>query len=183
MDLRLIIKNIKQKQRKNTTVLVGIDGRSGSGKSSLAEELNKRFADGQIIHLDVFGMYEGAISSKIVINELFLPLKNNRKATFKGYEKGYENEFFSIKPGGIIIVEGIFALNADLILYYDYKIWVECPATLGYERGAARDIKLSGIDNSERWLSYWMPKEEEYIKTQQPQHKADYIVDGTKELK
>jgi len=76
-------------------------------------------------------------------------------------------------------LDGIFALNSDLESYYNYKIWVECPPRIGHKRGVARDAKLSGVDSSDRWLNYWMPKEEEYIKSEKPQKKADYIVDGT----
>lgn len=182
MNFQLMVDSIKQRKQRGSTLLVGIDGRSGSGKSSLAEKLSKRFGDSQIIHLDTFGMYEGENSSKRVINDVLLPLKNNQLARYRGYEKGHENESYLVESGGISIVEGIFALNADLISYYDYKIWVECPAKLGHERGNARDIQLSGIDNSEKWLNYWMPKEEEYILKQKPQDKADFIVDGSKEL-
>ena len=178
MDIQSIIKSIKRKQQNKQTLLIAIDGRSGSGKSYLAEELKKQLPNVKIVSLDVFGMYNGKISSERVINEVITPLKNNQVANYKGYEKGYENEHYSVEPGGIVVLDGIFALNSDLEFYYDYKIWVECPPEIGYERGVARDLELSGTDNSNRWLSYWMPKEEEFIKAEKPQDKADYIVDG-----
>lgn len=105
-------------------------------------------------------MYEGNHSVQRVIHELLEPIR----------EKGGDHVF---------IVEGVFALISELLPFYDYKIWVEYPEKMGFERGLQRDIKLNDIDNSEKWLNHWLPKEQEYINKEEPQKKADYIIDAT----
>lgn len=156
MKLEEIIEKINQLRNSKTNVVVAIDGGSGSGKSSLAEGISKQMENSQIVHLDEFDLYQGTTAIDRVITEIF---ESNR------------NE--------LLIVEGIFALDKKLLPYYDLKIWVDCPREVGLERGLKRDLALNGIDNSERWLNYWLPKEDEYIKNQNPSEVADIIVDGT----
>ena len=159
MNIHKLVNEIKNKTVDKKTFIVAIDGRSGSGKTSIANALKQNIPNAEIVHLDTYGMYEGIDSIHRVIDDLLDPMKRSEKERF-------------------LIVEGIFALTSELIPFYDYKIWVECPEKLGFERGLQRDIKLNGIDNSEKWLTYWLPKEREYISTENPQHKADFIIEG-----
>jgi len=66
--------------------------------------------------------------------------------------------------------------------HYDFRIWIECPAELGCERGIARDVSRDGVDNSMQWKEIWLPEEKKVIEEHQPHLKADYILDGTQEL-
>jgi uridine kinase len=75
-------------------------------------------------------------------------------------------------------LEGVFALDKKIHEYFDLKIWIDCPAELGFRRGVARDIAGDGVDNSEKWQKIWMPLEKKYVMEQNPKEKADYILDG-----
>jgi uridine kinase len=72
----------------------------------------------------------------------------------------------------------VYALDGSIRNYFDVTIWIEYPASLGFERGIARDILRDGVDNSDKWKDKWMPLEENYVKEQEPDKAADYIVDG-----
>jgi uridine kinase len=153
MDIKIVLDFIRNKYKDGTKFLIGIDGRSGSGKTYLAEQIKNAFTKTEIISLDVFDMYKDWSGNEKIISEIL-----------------------NINKNGIFIFEGVFALNSKLESYYHCKIWVECPAEIGYERGLKRDINLNGIDNSDQWKNYWMPKEQEYINKEKPQNKADLIV-------
>lgn len=149
---------------KKGTFLIAIDGRSGSGKSVLADAIKEHISNISIVHLDTYDLYDGKLSIQRVIHEVLEPLKK------------------ADAERRMVIVEGIFALTSELIPFYDYKIWVECPEKVGFARGLKRDMNLNGIDNSEKWINYWLPKEREYIENERPEKKADYVVDSTIEL-
>ena len=160
MNIKPIIDEIRKNPKGEKTYLIAIDGRSGPGKSFLANKLKEVIPNVTIVSLDEFDLYEGEISIQKVINRVINPLKR---------DQGHN----------IVIIEGIFSLNSKLESHYDLKIWVDCPAQIGYKRGLQRDKDLNGIDNSEKWVNYWLPKEEKYIQTEKPQKRADYIIDGS----
>lgn len=70
-------------------------------------------------------------------------------------------------------------MNKTLINFYNYKIWVDILPEVGFKRGLARDISMNGINNTEKWLNYWLPKEEEHIRVEHPQNSADFIINAT----
>jgi len=54
MNLEKLIDQITNISSSNKLTLVCIDGKGGSGKSTLVEKLNKLLSNSQIIHLDWF---------------------------------------------------------------------------------------------------------------------------------
>lgn len=178
-----IITKIKSIQEiKEGPIIVAIDGVGGSGKTTLAEALIKNLKNTIIVQLDDF--YSPVLKKpdlKRLENQVLIPLRNGQKAKFQLYEwkTNALSDWKIILPEGIIVVEGVFSLDKELINYYDLKIWVEYPSELGFERGVQRDIKKDGVDSSEKWKDVWMPQEEKYKNEQEPEKKADYIIDGT----
>jgi uridine kinase len=63
-------------------------------------------------------------------------------------------------------------MDKNLINYYDYKIWVDCPPEVGQERALARD----GETFKELWINKWIPETITYINEQRPDKKADTVI-------
>lgn len=137
-----------------STVFIAVDGRSGSGKTTFSNNLKKQLKNSEVIHIDKFNLYEPEMSYKKLIAEVFNVNKNKK----------------------YVIVEGVFSLLKEFRSYYSYKIWIDLPEEIGFERGLKRDIRLNGIDNSDKWKKYWLPKEREYIIKDRPNECADYVV-------
>ncbi len=153
------IKHIKEeitRLKTKSTIFIAIDGRSGSGKTTFSQKLKKQIENSVIVHLDIFNLYEPELSIKKVVNEVF---KSDRYLNTK-----------------CVIVESVFALTKSLRKYYDYKIWIDLPEKVGFERGLKRDVALNGIDNSDKWEKYWLPKERTYFLEDNPVGCADYVV-------
>ncbi len=163
--------------------MVAIDGVGGAGKTTLAELLKKGNEKIVIIQLDDFySPILQAADLQRLKEQVLLPLHNHQEARYQKYEwkSGGFSDWQLLKPEGIFIFEGVYALENNIRDYYDLKIWLDCPADLGIKRGIARDIKRDGADNSDKWLNIWSPLEEKYKNEQQPNKTADYIIDGTK---
>lgn len=178
----LIEKIALLKQNKHT-LFIAIDGRGGSGKSTLANILKGEFHNVTIIHLDDIAHPNNLYRQEL--RELLEMLKNNKKVKYQKYDFYSQQftEWFEVSPGGIVVVEGVSTLDNVLYKEYDLKIWLECPAEMGFHRGVKRDLMVHKRDTSQEWQKEWMPEEERYINEQKPQKRADYIIDSTEEFK
>lgn len=173
-----LFQKIKNLQQKEKTLLIAIDGRGGSGKSTLAEKLKQNLPNASIVHLDDFAYPK--TDRERLLNQVISPLKENRPAKYQRFDWGTKQlaEWHEIEPGGIVIIEGVSTLHDILYKHYDFRIWIECPAEIGFRRGVERDKKVYQVDTTKEWLEEWMPEEKKYIEEQKPQKRADFIING-----
>lgn len=153
--------------------LVGIGGRGGAGKSTLA----RLIPGAQVVGTDEF--WDG---SEFVLTrlrrEVVDPLLEGAVARFHGFDWAAGREapdLRLVRPEGIVVIEGVCALHRMFRDDYDVRAWVDAPRELRLERGVARD----GEEARHRWESVWMPSEERYIERDDPIPSADVIVDGS----
>ena len=174
-DLALKIKSLP---RRKSTLLIAIDGRGGSGKNSLAEQLKQNLQNVTIVHLDDFAYPE--TDRDRLLKQVILLLKKDKTARYQRFDWGTKKlaEWHEIAPGGIVIIEGVSTLHNVLNDYFDFRIWIECPPEVGFKRGLHRDKTEYKVDTTNDWINKWMPEEKTYVESQKPQEKADYIVDG-----
>lgn len=167
--------------------IVGIDGRGGSGKSTLGRALAAQHG-GVVVELDDFYrpswerhvpplQHGGNYDLPRVRAQVLDPLLAGAAARYQRYDWDEDAlaEWHDISAGGLVIVEGTYALSYGLRDAYDVRIWVEAPYELRLARGVARD----GEAARERWTGEWMPAEDAYVAAQDPVAVADLVVDGT----
>ena len=188
---------LKKIHRRQSTLIVGIDGVGGAGKSTFARSLKAAHGsvsdDATIVRMDDFfrpssqqrtrlindNFVNGGIDWKRLRDQVILPIKENQPGGYQRYDwpSCTLQEWHVVDVGGILIIEGVYANRRELALLYDYRIWIECPRPLRLSRGLARD----GEQARDRWESDWMPTEDRYIERHRPWELADLIVDGSGE--
>jgi uridine kinase len=174
-----LLERVKNIQRKHKTLLIGIDGVGGACKTTLSEYLKEHLVGVSIVQLDDFYSPElNRADRNRVLEQVLLPLENNANAKYKIFDwrSNILIDWYTIKPGGIVIIEGVSALHSDFAEKYDFRIWISCSPEVGFGRGIERDKIRDGVDNTDKWRNIWMPQEKEYGQSQQPQLRADYIL-------
>jgi len=153
--------------------LVGIGGRGGAGKSTLA----RRFQGAQLVGTDEFWNGSEFELSRLHA-EVIKPLREGRTARYRGFNwdrrEPHPDERV-VEPRGVVVVEGVCALHRDFRDAYDLRIWVEAPYEVRLARGVARD----GEEARDTWENMWMPREEAYIARDDPVSAAHLVVDGS----
>jgi len=154
------------------TRLIGIDGASGSGKSTLAATLSDKIVSTDDFIAAPWEWYDFERLRRDVIG----PLLRDEPARYQrmDWNDGELKEWHVVEPGGVVVVEGVGALDVRVRDAYDHRIWVETPREICIARGLERD----GEDALPLWEA-WSEKEQRYWSEQHPRDAADEIVDGS----
>lgn len=164
--------------------MIAIDGRGGSGKSSLVEYLKPILPGFTMLNGDDYfepvenQVVWGDFNDERFAEDVITPLKVSNVFTYKPYDWHAEPH---ITEKNIEITKGFclercFSFRFDLD--WDLKIWVEAPKDICLERGIARESmpknRVLGA-----W-KIWQAQEDDYIHDFRPQQKADVVIDGTR---
>lgn len=165
-------------------LLIGIDGRCASGKTTLANDLLERF-DCNVFHTDDFFLpphmrteerfqKPGAnLHYERLLNEVISPILSKQSCIKFGVfscQKGeisHENTVFYKK---INIIEGAYSLHPYFGDIYNIKIFVDCDM----EKRISRIIARNGKNALPAFLDKWIPLEEAYLKEYSIQEKCDF---------
>ena len=152
--------------------LIGIGGRGGAGKSTLA----RLFVDAQVVGTDEFWNGSEFELSRLEA-EVVRPLRRGEVARFHGFDWVAQAPFpetREVRPEGAVVIEGVCALHRGFRDAYDLRIWVEASREVRLARGVARD----GDAARSTWEDVWMPMEDRYVERDDPIAAADVVVDG-----
>ena len=153
--------------------LVGIGGHGGAGKTTFA----RQFVGAQIVGTDEFWSGEDFELDRLR-REVLDPLLAGETARFHGFDwaaqRPHEDER-TVRPEGVVIVEGVCALHRMFRDAYDLRIWVDASYDVRLARGVARD----GEASRRTWEEIWIPREERYVERDDPVSAAHLIVDGS----
>lgn len=164
--------------------LLGISGFGGSGKSTLAKNLAEVLLHAQIVAMDDFWLHSNDVRSsdwpafdrERLEAQVLKPAQAGQAVRYQRYDWKAQalGEWIEVPSSDFLIVEGISALHPNLLPYYDFKIWVDCPLETAKERGLARGYGW-GIDETKVWLERWMPNDADYFVKYRPDLQADFI--------
>ncbi len=167
--------------------LIAIDGKSGSGKTSLAKGLAK-IIDCNVFHMDDFFLtpdlrtqdrlneiggnvdyirFENEVLKKIIAQESF----RYQKFSCSDFSMEESEEIF---PKKINIVEGCYSMHPSLTNYYNFKIFMDVDFQLQKER----ILKREGSEKLNRFLEEWIPKENLYFQTFNIKDSSDLIINN-----
>jgi len=187
---------------------VAVDGRTGSGKSTFADELAAAIR------------VKGRSTLRASLDDFKKPWRDARE---KGYDRmtgeGYYRDahdfdaarILLLEPAGadgdgrvalcafdpltgadhratviaaptdaVLVVDGVFAFRPEYNDFWDVRIWMDVAEEVSRERGVARDTEREGSDEAARiYDTRYRVSEQLYIDEVHPQQRADVVIDNT----
>jgi uridine kinase len=188
-------------------VRVAVDGLTAAGKSTFADELAATLADqGRVVlraSLDDFkrpwgeshlydrvsgeGYYRNAFDLEAIHRLLLEPARPNGSGAVALCsidpitQTNHRRTITSFPDDGILIVDGVFALRAELVDEWDLKIWLSIDVELSIRRGVDRDAESQGGRQHAELLhrDRYLAAELVYIREAHPAARADVVIDNT----
>lgn len=162
--------------------LVLIDGRSGSGKSTVAERLS-RLLGTALVHSDDIPWHHDPIHwADILVDGVIAPWRRGEAIHFRppGWVAQDRPGAVEVPPNPVLIVEGVGAGRSVLAAGAELVVWVQSDRDEAFRRGIARDVELGRTrEQAEEFWDEWMRAEEPFLADDQPWTRASLVVNGT----
>lgn len=158
------------------TYVVAIDGRSGSGKTSLAAKLRVELGAPVVALEDLYGGWDGLERGvDLLVSEVLEPLSAGRAARVPRYDwvALHWGEPWVLEPPGALIVEGVGAGARRAAAYASTLIWMEEPEPVRKKRALDRD----GAAFAPYW-GMWAAQEEALLARERTPERADFVITG-----
>ena len=160
--------------RRGRTVVVAIDGRSGSGKTLLGSAVAAALGC-PVVHLDEIypgwdGLREGVALAAAHVLE---PLAQGRRAAYPRWDwmRSRTGRTIAVDPGTHLVLEGCGTLVPPADRYAALRVWVDAPTALRRERALSRD----GEAYAPHW-DRWAAQEDAVYADVRPWETADLVL-------
>jgi len=149
----------------SSSILIGIAGGTGSGKTSIANYLLKKFGSEQLIVIEQDSYYKNNSALSIdernqqnfdhpdaidieLFNKQLVSLLGGKSVEIPIYDfsiHNRRNQRQFVRPCRIIVIEGILTLYFDsLRKLMNIKVFVDTPDNIRFTRRLSRDVKERG---------------------------------------
>ncbi len=176
---------IKQAERYGKDVIIAIDGRCASGKSTLADIISGK-TDCNIIHTDDFFLRPeqrteerfseagGNVDYERFFSEVIVPLTQKGECEYRPFDCRTMTLADPIKTGrkSITIIEGTYSCHPYLGRYYDLCVFLKTS-----EKEQAKRLKKRNAALYERFEREWIPMEEKYFNSFGVEEKCDILIE------
>lgn len=167
-----IIEKINEIVALRGRAVIAIDGRCGSGKTSLAENLKKELSC-NVIHMDDFFLRPEQRSEKRLqapgenvdherfLDEVLIPLRKGDGFYYRPFccQTQSLGEEVYVEPSEVTVVEGSYSCHEKLWDYYDLHVFLDVDKNEQLKRIEARE----GEEKLEVFIKKWIPLEEKYF--------------------
>jgi hypothetical protein len=166
-------------------VVLAMDGRSSSGKTTLAGRLRDVVAGSAVVHTDDIAWWHSRFGwADLLIDGVLLPARAGQPVTFRPPQWDQRQRPGAIEvPAGcpLLIIEGVGAARRESVHLVDAAIWVQSDEREAERRSLAR-VGWPGGALTLRHHRDWMAEEMPFLAGQRPWERADLIICGTPEI-
>ncbi len=190
-----ILGRMEDAKKNNRKLLLVIDGKCGSGKTTLSESLSERYGC-NVFHIDDFYlpivmqtpevMKEpgGNINYDRFISEIMAPLTSDSAVVYRPF-LCMEQEYapgVSLKKTGVNVIEGTYSCHPVLReIYAKLTDWEVITLFMDIDDANQRDRvrKRVGEQRFKLFEEKWIPREREYFSAYSLMEYCDYSISGT----
>jgi len=189
--LQNLIARLHALPRRRLTLLVGVDGRAGSGKTTFTRALAALDPGLDVLEIADFVppvveqmrqsdevppvRVAADVDWRRLRSTVLLPLSRDQAARYQRYDPATDAmaEWRLVPVGGIVIVEGRYSCMKALSTFYDFRVWVDCSLEV-------RRRRLGGASGTASpWEGACLAADEAYVESQNPAASAHLRVDGS----
>lgn len=162
--------------------VLGVDGRAGGGKSTLAGRLAAVAPGAAVVHTDDIAWHESFFDwEHLLVDGVLEPARRGRAVAYRPPawdERGRDGAV--VVPAGcpLLIVEGSGIGRRSLGRHLDRLVWVQSDLDLARRRGIERDIAKGEEDPAAFWEE-WQAEEVPLFAVERPWERAALVVAGT----
>ncbi len=187
MDYFDVIAKIQMLYKSGKNTVVCIDGKSASGKSTLADNISKLF-DCNVWHMDDFFLQKsqrtperlaepgGNVDYERFYSEVFNPIIHGENVVYRKFDCSemelLEKIEVPFKPFNI--VEGAYSMRPEFKAGYALTVFLN----IGADTQRARILKRNGAYMLSRFENEWIPLENEYFKHFSIPESADIVLNA-----
>ena len=187
MKITELYSHIEEKLAESERLVIAIDGGAASGKSTLANDLAKRF-QGAVIHMDdCFLRPEqrteerlaeagGNLDRERFLVEVIPHLRKEEGFSYQRFDCSEMalGEFVFVPKTRLLIVEGSYSHHPAFGEAYDLKIFLSVSEMTRKSRILARN----GEEKYQMFVNRWIPLENRYFDAFSIPEKADILING-----
>jgi len=165
-------------------LVIAIDGRSASGKSTFGARLAGHLPGSLLLHTDDVAWWESFFGwDHLMADDILVPARRGQAVSFRPPAwHTHAREGTSDVPAGtrVIVVEGVGASRRSLAPVIDTSVWVQSDYAEAHRRGIARDV-VAGRTHSEAedFWAEWTAQEDPFLADDRPWERAAMTVCGT----
>ena len=179
---------IADRLARQPAVLVALDGRCGSGKTTLSAQLAERFPQSITVHTDDFYLppsrrvtgWESIPCANMDIqrlrDEVVAPARAGQAFSYRAYScrEGAYLPVQQLAAQPLVILEGSYSHHPILAGFYDLQVFVTCS-----KEEQARRLQAREGERYENFVRRWIPLEEAYFAQCRIEALADLLWDTT----
>ena len=166
-------------------VVLAVDGRSSSGKTTLAARLQDEVAGSVVVHTDDIAWWHSRFGwADLLIDGILAPVHAGRAVSYRPPRWDEHQRSGAIEvPAGcpLLIVEGVGAARRESAHLTDAAIWVQADEGETERRNLAR-VGQPGGPATVRHLRDWMAEEIPFVAGQRAWEQAGLIACGTPQI-
>jgi hypothetical protein len=170
-------------ERDGRPAIVVVDGRSSSGKTTLAGRLERTVAGTSVVHTDDIAWWHSRFGwGDLLERGVLEPARRGDALAYRPPAWDERNRPGAIEvPAGarLLIVEGVGAGRRETAHLVDAIVYVQADLDEAERRTAAR---VAASETDADAVRGWMAEEDPFVADQRPWERADAIVAGTPDV-
>lgn len=167
-------------------LVVAVDGRSASGKTTLADRLSSHLPDTTVVRTDDLAWHEPLFDwAHLLRDEVLRPAVQGAAVSFTPPAWAARGRLGAIDVPAdtkILLVEGVGAADAAVADLVDLIVWVQADRDMARSRGLERDLASGANGDRAQTLTFWSAwydAERAHLAADRPWERADVVVLGT----
>jgi hypothetical protein len=163
--------------------LLAVDGRQGSGKTTIAGRFAGLRPGSVIVHTDDVAWWESFFGwDGLMAEGVLQPLRRGSSVDYRPPAwdaRGRDGAIVVPAEAPLVVVEGVGISRRSLAPLFDAAVWVQSDFEAANRRGIERD---GGSEEETDFWWEWDREEQPFLAADRPWERADAIICGTPDL-